>query len=380
MEKIIDFFQSSIAGGITLMVMSALGVVLANSMFAEQYFAFLNYPIGNLSVLLWINDALMAIFFLLVGLEVKREMIDGQLNTNQKRILPGLAAFFGLAVPGIIYVLINGGGGPYVRGWAIPTATDIAFALGVVALLGSQVPTSLKVFLTALAIMDDLMAIVIIALFYSSELSFMYLGLAAVVMGGLYILNKKDVIKPLPYLILGFFLWLFVLKSGIHATLAGVMLAFFVPFKVVKGDTTYRPLEAWEHGLSNYVTFLVVPIFGFANAGVSFGSFALADLAHPIVLGITFGLFLGKQLGIFTLVYSLVKLKLVPMPERASWVQVYGVSLVCGIGFTMSLFVALLAFTEPYMQEYAKIGVFAGSILSGLLGYMVLRFAKEPTV
>lgn len=380
MRSLVFFFQSGSAGGIVLMLASLLGIIIANSPFAAHYFDFLQFKFAGLSTLLWINDALMAIFFLYVGLEVKREMLHGQLNSNKKRVLPGLAALFGLLVPAIIYVVFNYGNTAQLDGWAIPTATDIAFALGVIALLGDRVPASLKVFLTALAIMDDLMAIIIIALFYSSNLLYSYLLGALACLIVLFLFNRKNIISPWPYIAVGTVLWFCVLKSGIHATLAGVVLALMIPFKAFSSERVISPLVEWEHALNPWVTFLITPIFGFANAGVSFNGFSLHDLLHPIVLGIALGLFVGKQLGVFTLVYSMVKLNFVTMPEEVTWAQVYGVALICGIGFTMSLFVSLLAFSDVQLQEYSKIGVFLGSLLSGLLGYIVLRMAPKKTI
>ena len=378
MKKLVFFFRSASAGGICLMLASIVGIIFANSPWADAYFSLLDFQVGPLSVLLWINDALMAIFFLLVGLEIKREMVSGQLNTNAKRFLPGIAAFFGLSVPAIIYIYIAGGTPEYVRGWAIPTATDIAFALGVLALLGSRVPVAMKVFLTALAIMDDLMAIIIIALFYSDSLQLFYLASAAAIIGGLILMNRSGYIRPLSYIFMGIALWICLLKSGLHATLAGVILAMTIPYHGVRRFRHVSPLIEWEHALHNWVTFLIIPVFGFANAGVSFAGFEQELLLDPVVVGITAGLFLGKQIGVFGTVFLLVKTKLVPMPERTTWIQVYGISLLCGIGFTMSLFVAALAFPGSAIQEHAKIGIFAGSIISGIAGYIVLRLTSEP--
>lgn len=376
MNRFIFFFQSASAGGVILMLASIVGIILANSGLAQTYMDVLAYEAGPLSVLLWINDALMAIFFLYVGLEVKREMMHGQLNTNPKRFLPGIAAFFGLAVPGIIYYFFAQGNAEYIRGWGVPTATDIAFAIGVITLLGDRVPTSLKVFLTALAIMDDLMAIVIIAVFYTETIHFFYLFAALVHIIALLYINKQGYIRPITYLLLGIGLWVCILKSGLHATLAGVILALTIPYHGVRAGRHVSPLVEWEHALNPWVTFLIIPIFGFANAGVSFHGVSLEDFTNPVVLGIACGLFFGKQIGIFTSVFALVKCKLVSMPENATWLQVYGTATVCGIGFTMSLFVALLAFTDVHVQEMAKIGIFLGSILSGVVGYVILRLAK----
>ena len=372
-DKIVHFFRSEPAAGIVLMVAAVLGMIMANSGAADVYFGVLKSYVAGLSVLHWVNDGLMALFFLYVGLEVKRELLEGELDTNAKRLLPSLAAFGGLAVPALIYLLINGFNSPTSKGWAIPAATDIAFALGVLALLGSRVPVSLKIFLTALAIMDDLAAIVVIALFYTAELHTLYLLLAAVVLAALVALNLKGVLNNKPYMILGAILWFLVLKSGIHATLVGVVLALTIPLRV-NDSVKEAPLLQWEHGLSPWVAFLIVPIFGFANAGVSFASFSWAWLMEPVVLGITLGLFVGKQLGIFGLVWLLVKTGLAKLPQGANFMQLYGVSLLCGIGFTMSLFISLLAFNDPQWQDYSKVGVFIGSLLSGVLGYLVLRF------
>ena len=372
-DKIVHFFRSEPAAGIVLMVAAVLGMIMANSGAADVYFGVLKSYVAGLSVLHWVNDGLMALFFLYVGLEVKRELLEGELDTNAKRLLPSLAAFGGLAVPALIYLLINGFNSPTSKGWAIPAATDIAFALGVLALLGSRVPVSLKIFLTALAIMDDLAAIVVIALFYTAELHTLYLLLAAVVLAALVALNLKGVLNNKPYMILGAILWFLVLKSGIHATLAGVVLALTIPLRV-NDSVKEAPLLQWEHGLSPWVAFLIVPIFGFANAGVSFASFSWAWLMEPVVLGITLGLFVGKQLGIFGLVWLLVKTGLAKLPQGANFMQLYGVSLLCGIGFTMSLFISLLAFNDPQWQDYSKVGVFICSLLSGVLGYLVLRF------
>jgi len=387
MNRLVFFFQSSTAGGIILMLASVLGIILANSSFSDLYFNFLNTHVGPLTVSLWVNDALMAIFFLLVGLEVKREMMHGQLKTNADRLLPGIAALFGVIVPALIYMFFTHSFSEYIRGWAVPTATDIAFALGVVAILGNKVPTSLKVFLTALAIIDDLMAIIVIALFYTDQLNFLFLFGAVMVTGILIYINKKDYARPISYIILGVLLWVCLLKSGLHATLAGVILALTIPYHSAKAERqktefdsyiwTYKhtsPLVEWEHSLSNIVTFIITPIFGFVNAGVSFAEITLADFANPMVLGITLGLFIGKQVGVFGTVFTLVKMKIVKMPEGASWIDVYGVALLCGIGFTMSLFVSLLAYNTQHAQETAKLGIFAGSIISAVTGYIVLKY------
>lgn len=379
-QKIKYFLSLPTAGGIVLMFSAILGLLIANSPLSELYFSILSHDIAGLSILHWINDALMAIFFLYVGLELKREFISGELATNAQRILPGLAAFAGLAVPAVIYFLFNQHDSTAISGWAIPTATDIAFALGIVALLGSRVPLSLKIFLTALAIIDDLAAILIIAIFYSNELNLLYLlgALGALLL--LIFFNMKGITHAFCYIIVGIILWFLVLQSGIHATLAGVVLAMTIPLNSVKTNRKGEaPLIAWEHALSNWVGFLIIPLFGLANAGVSFAGLELSMLTHPIVLGVAFGLFFGKQIGIFGMVFLGEKLGIFKRPTGATWLQVYGISLLCGIGFTMSLFISMLAFISPELQDISKIGVFLGSLISGILGYLLLRFNSQKS-
>jgi Na+:H+ antiporter, NhaA family len=368
------FLGSEAAGGVILMAAAAVALALANSPLSNAYFGVLGTYVAGLSILHWINDALMALFFLLVGLEIKREFIDGQLSTWPRRILPGLAAVGGMVAPALIYVALNVGNPATLRGWAIPTATDIAFALGVLALLGPRVPVSLKIFLTALAIIDDLGAVAIIAVFYTADLSLAWLALAALTLAVLAALNRAGVKRVSLYLALGAVLWFFVLKSGVHATLAGVALALTVPLRPSPGrpDDPTSPLHILEHGLHPLVAFLVVPMFGFANAGVALGEMALFA---PVPLGIAAGLFFGKQIGVFLTTWVAVKLDWADCPEDATFVQVYGVSLLCGIGFTMSLFIGLLAFpSSPELQETVKIGVLTGSTLSALAGAIILRF------
>ncbi len=377
MGRFLRFIQSPSSGGIVLIIASVIAVMLANSPYGDSYFHFLHTEVAGLAMHLWINDALMAIFFLYVGLEVKREMMIGQLNTNAKRLYPGLAAFFGFLVPAIIYYGFTMHDNAISHGWAIPAATDIAFALGVLALVERKVPLSLKAFLTALAVIDDLMAIVVIALFYTSNLALGYLGIVAAIIVVLLILNKKNLYHPIVFLLLGIALWYCVFRSGLHATLAGVILALTIPLTVEKNGEITHPLISWEHALSASVTFLIIPIFGFANAGVSFGSTSLSDLTHPVVLGIALGLFIGKQVGIFGLSLTLIKFGIVPMPSGAKWRHVYGVSMLCGIGFTMSLFVAMLSFAEPIYMDYAKIGVFVGSIGSAVAASLLLMTGKD---
>lgn len=372
------FLKSEAAGGVLLMVSAALALIIANSPVAPLYFAALGSYVAGLSILHWINDALMAVFFLLVGLEIKREFLEGQLSSWSRRALPGIAALGGMVVPALIYLALTRGDPVAMRGWAIPAATDIAFALGVLALLGSRVPVSLKIFLTALAIIDDLGAVVIIALFYTSNLSLPMLGLAGACIVGLLVLNRLHVTKLWAYLALGALLWFFVLKSGVHATLAGVALALTIPI----GDGSdsdepeHSPLHTLEHWLHPYVAFLIVPIFGFANAGVSFAGMTPASALAPVPLGIALGLFVGKQIGVFGFSWVAVKAGLAAMPAQANYAQLYGVALLCGIGFTMSLFIGALAFPgHPELGDATKIGVLLGSVVSALLGAAVLRLA-----
>ncbi|HEY8578831.1 MAG TPA: Na+/H+ antiporter NhaA [Beijerinckiaceae bacterium] len=372
------FMSSEASGGLVLMAVAALALVIANSPLQQAYFGALKTYVGGLSVLHWINDALMAVFFLLVGLEIKREMLTGQLSTWSRRALPGVAAAGGMIAPALVYVAFNAGSPQTLAGWAIPAATDIAFALGVLSLLGSRAPTSLKVFLTALAIIDDLGAVIIIALFYTAQLNGLALLGAAGVLAALVVLNLYRVASLAPYLALGVVLWALVLLSGVHATLAGVVLALAIPLHV--GRTEDSPLLHLEHALQPWVAFLVVPIFGFANAGVSFAGMTPAALLAPVPMGVAAGLFVGKQIGVFGATWAAVRLGLAPMPERAGWAQVYGVSLLCGIGFTMSLFIGLLAFPNaPALQDEVKLGVLMGSLVSGLAGAAVLALAGPRT-
>lgn len=378
MRRLLFFVTSSSADGVLLLIAAALGLVIANTPLYHIYEETLEMQLGPLPVHLWINDVLMSIFFLFVGLEVKREMINGELNTNAKRMLPGISALCGLLVPALIYYAINSGNAIDVRGWAIPTATDIAFAIAIVTALGRRVPLAMKSFLTALAVMDDLMAIVVIAIFYTSSIAWLYLVGAAVITGLLIYMNKSGYIRPIPYIVLGIGLWYCVFNSGLHATLAGVILAMTIPFSGIRQGRHVSPIMEWEHALNNWVALLIIPLFGLANTGVSFAAFDVDSLANPVVLGIVLGLFFGKQIGVFGSLFALVKAKVVPMPAQTSWLQVYGIALCCGIGFTMSLFISLLAFTPGMAgapQELAKVGIFVGSILSGVLGYIVLRLA-----
>ncbi|TAJ70739.1 MAG: Na+/H+ antiporter NhaA [Phenylobacterium sp.] len=376
-----EFLDSEAAGGVLLMGAAALALFIANSPLSKDYIDLLHAHVGGLSVLHWINDGLMAVFFLFVGLEIKREFLDGQLSTWANRALPGIAAAGGVAVPALIYVAINAGSPETLRGWAIPTATDIAFALGVLSLLGSRVPTSLKVFLATLAIVDDVVAVLVIAVFYTAEINLAALAGAGVTTLLLVALNRLKILRLAPYVVLGVALWWLVLLSGVHATVAGVVLAMTIPLRRIKGapDDMTSPLHRLEHGLSPWVAFLVVPVFGFANAGVSFAGMTPAIALEPITLGVAVALFVGKQVGVFGAAALAIKLRLANVPVAASWAQLYGVSLLCGIGFTMSLFIGLLAFPNPALQDEVKVGVLLGSLVSALCGAALLSVAKrEP--
>ena len=376
-----ELLESGAAGGLLLMASAVLALFVANSALADGYFNALHVSFARLDLLHWINDGLMAIFFLFVGLEIKREFLDGQLATWANRALPCIAAAGGVIVPGLIYAGVNMGSSDTLRGWAIPAATDIAFALGVLSLLGSRVPTSLKVFLATLAIVDDLVAVLVIAVFYTAELNIAALvgaGIATLLLVGF---NRLKVKRLAPYLVLGVALWWLVLLSGVHATIAGVVLAMTIPLRASKAapDDATSPLHRLEHALSPWVAFLVVPIFGFANAGVSFAGMTPAVLAEPVTLGVALGLFLGKQLGVFGAAWLAIRLGVARLPVAASWAQLYGVSLLCGIGFTMSLFIGLLAFRDPALQNEVKVGVLLGSLTSALLGAALLSLAKKRT-
>jgi len=362
------------------MAAAAIALVIANSPLAPAYSHTLHLDVGPLSLLHWINDGLMALFFLLVGLEIKREFLDGELATWPRRVLPGLAAAGGMIVPALIYLAINAGQPANVRGWAVPTATDVAFALGVLMLLGKRVPVSLKIFLTALAIIDDLGAVAMIALVYTNELSVIWLGLAIATVVLLLVLNRARVTALAPYLIFGALLWFFTLKSGVHATLAGVALALTIPLRVSPGkpDDEQSLLHRLEQALQPWVGYLVVPMFGFANAGVRIAGIEGGAAFGDIPLGVAAGLFFGKQLGVFGSSWAAIRFGFADCPRDASLLQLYGVSVLCGIGFTMSLFVGLLAFPgAPELQGGVKLGVLVGSLSSALLGTMILLFARR---
>jgi NhaA family Na+:H+ antiporter len=382
-DGIADFLKLESAGGLLLVAAAVLALIFSNSPLRQAYDDLLKIPVemrfGSFALakplLLWINDGLMAIFFLLVGLEVKREVIEGELSTPAQIVLPVVAGLGGMVVPALIYFIFNRGNGAALNGWAIPTATDIAFALGVLSLLGKRVPVSLKIFLTAVAIADDLGAIVIIALFYTAELSIAMLFLAAVAIAVLIALNLQKVTRIAPYVMVGVILWVFVLKSGVHATLAGVAIAFAVPLKTTDAQGV-APLHQLEHSLHPWVAFGVLPVFAFANAGVSFAGVTLTALAEPLPLGIAVGLFAGKLIGVFGASAILIRLGLAKLPEGAGWLQLMGVAALCGVGFTMSLFIGSLAFDGPGYFTPLRLGVIAGSALSGVTGYLLLRFAS----
>ena len=378
------FFQLEAASGLVLLIAAIIALVISNSNLSELYFStleqYLFIGINNfglkLSVHHWINDLLMAVFFFFVTLEIKREFIQGELSNLKKALLPIIGAVGGMVIPALVYVSINLGNSETLNGWAIPSATDIAFSLGILSLLGSRVPISLKIFLTALAIIDDLGAILIIAFFYSGDLSISYLSLILISYILLLILNKFGIKKFIPYLIIGSFMWFFTYKSGIHATIAGVLLASTIPHRAKEKD--FSLLIKLEHAISPYVAFIIMPIFAFANAGVNLTGLSFSSLLAPVPLGILLGLFVGKQVGVMVISYLAVKLGAAQMPDKSNWLSLYGVSILTGIGFTMSLFVGNLAFVEntQYMDG-VKIGVLSGSLLSTIFGYFILLYASK---
>jgi NhaA family Na+:H+ antiporter len=379
-----EFLRLESAGGILLLLAAALALALDNSPLSPLYQHALELPFGitlgpfalQKTLLHWINDGLMAVFFFLVGLEIKREVLEGELSSVRQVALPGLCALGGMAAPAAVYLLLNWQTPETHDGWAIPAATDIAFAVGVMALLGRRVPEGLKIFLLALAIIDDLGAIVIIALFYTADLSLLSLALAGLGILGLAVLNRMGVLRLTPYILLGIFVWVCVLKSGVHATLAGVALAFAIPLKV-PGDAAHAPLRRCEHALHPWVTFGIMPVFAFANAGVSLTGTGLATLLQPITLGVALGLFLGKQIGVMGIAVLGRLLGLLRLPEGVSWSQMYGAAVLTGIGFTMSLFIGTLAFPGPETAAELRLGVLTGSIASAVFGFLVLRLAPQ---
>ena len=378
------FFKLEAASGLLLLISAVIALIISNSDYSTLYFetleTYLFVGINNfgikMSVVHWINDALMAAFFFFVTLEIKREFLQGELSNRKQALLPIIAAIGGMLVPALIYIYINFQNTVTLSGWAIPSATDIAFSLGVLSLLGSRVPLSLKVFLTALAIIDDLGAIVIIAFFYSGDLSIIYLTLLLLTFIGLLMLNKLNIKKFLPYLILGLILWFFTHESGIHATISGVLLATVIPHR--KKEKDFSLLTKVEHKISPYVAFGIMPLFALANAGVSLNGVNLNSLLSPVPLGILLGLFVGKQIGVFLFSIVSIKLKIAQMPNNSNWVSFYGVGILTGIGFTMSLFIGNLAFADntQYMDG-VKIGVLAGSLLSTLVGYFLLLMTSK---
>ncbi len=381
-----EFLRLESASGILLLIAAVLAMIVENSAAKPLYDALLGTPVqisvGEFEIakplLLWVNDGLMAIFFFLVGLELKREIVQGELSNPARVALPVIAAIGGMAIPAAIYTFINWGDEIALQGWAIPAATDIAFALGVLSLLGSRVPNALKLFLLTLAIVDDMGAIVIIAIFYTSNLSLTSLIFAVAAIVALFILNRRGVLDIAPYLVVGLVLWAAVLKSGVHATLAGVVLAFFIPIKNAS-DAESSPLEKLEHDLHPTVAYGILPLFAFANTGVSLQGVSLSSLLEPVPLGIAAGLFFGNQIGVFSFSWMAVKLGIARLPEGVNWVQIYGVALLCGIGFTMSLFISSLAF-EQGGGNFAvddRLGILCGSILSAVAGYALLRFISR---
>jgi Na+:H+ antiporter, NhaA family len=387
MKALSDFLKMEAAGGIVLVLAAAVALVVANSALEPYYYELLSIPVrigaGTFEIAkplrLWINDGLMAIFFFLVGLEIKREFLEGELSTGDRALLPAIGAVGGMALPALIYVAINIGQPENLNGWAIPAATDIAFALGVLALLGSRVPFSLKVLLTAVAILDDLGAIIIIAVFYTENLSTSSLYLALGALAVLAAMNIAGVRKLAPYLVVGAVMWTFLLKSGVHATLAGVALAMTIPLVEKEGVSV---LKSCEHGLHKWVAFGVLPVFGFANAGVSFDGMTWGSFFEPITLGIALGLFIGKQIGVFTFLWLAIRSKIARMPDEATWAQLYGIALLCGIGFTMSLFIGGLAWEHEDNAAAVRLGVLTGSVISAIVGAVVLIGAgrKRPVV
>ena len=387
-STIASFFKLESAGGLMLILAAVLAMILANSPLDHVYHWMLSMPVevrvGPLEIakplILWINDGLMAIFFFLIGLELKREMLEGELSDKRNIILPGVGAIGGMAVPALIYLYFNYKDPVAVQGWAIPAATDIAFALGVLALLGSKVPTSIKIFLTSLAIFDDIGAIVIIAFFYTAKISALSLIIVALCIPVLAYLNRQNVTSKSPYILIGVIMWIAMLKSGVHATLAGVLLAMFIPLNS-KSQPGYSPLKSMEHDLHTIVAFFVLPVFAFANAGISILGVTSEQLLHSVPVGIGLGLFVGKQVGIFGLCWLFIKMKVTKLPAGMSWMSLYGTSAICGIGFTMSLFVGSLAFESAGVNEVfdERLGIILGSLASGVLGYFVLLASlKKP--
>jgi NhaA family Na+:H+ antiporter len=379
------FAQMEASGGIILIAAAVLAMIFANTALNEFYQALLAMPVeakvGNLEIakplILWINDGLMAVFFFLVGLELKRELIEGELSDKRNIILPGIGALGGMIAPALIYLYFNYKDPAAVSGWAIPAATDIAFALGVLALLGSRVPISIKIFLTSLAIFDDVGAIIIIAIFYTHKISLTALVIVALCIPVLYFLNKRDVLSKAPYILVGIVMWVATLKSGVHATLAGVVLAMFIPLSSVKNPSVSM-LKIMEDRLHSVVAYIILPVFAFANAGISLMGMGSEQLLHSVTIGVALGLFLGKQLGIFGICWLFLKLKLVTLPKGMNTASLYGTSVLCGIGFTMSLFIGSLAFDNNGTLLFdERLGIVIGSLVSGVVGYLCLRYSLD---
>ncbi|RJX65048.1 Na+/H+ antiporter NhaA [Vibrio sinensis] len=370
-----DFFKMESAGGILLVIAAAIAMTIANTPLNGMYETFLHTYVFNMSVSHWVNDGLMAVFFLLIGLEVKRELLEGALKSKETAIFPAIAAVGGMLAPALVYVLFNFNDAEAISGWAIPAATDIAFALGIMALLGKRVPVSLKVFLLALAIIDDLGVVVIIALFYTGDLSTTALAVGFAMTGLLFVLNSRHVTKLTPYMIVGAILWFAVLKSGVHATLAGVVIGFSIPLKGNKGERS--PLKHMEHALHPYVAFFILPLFAFANAGISLEGVSVDGLTSMLPLGIAMGLLVGKPLGIFSFSWVAVKMGVAKLPEGINFKHIFAVSVLCGIGFTMSIFISSLAFgpVNAEFDTYARLGILMGSTTAAILGYILLHMS-----
>ncbi len=381
------FFKMESSSGILLMFSAVLAVVFANTFLVDYYDQILSTPveikIGALEIakplLLWINDGLMAVFFFLVGLELKRELIEGELSDKRNIILPGVGAIGGMLIPALIYLYFNHNDPIAVKGWAIPAATDIAFALGVLSLLGSRVPVSIKVFLTSLAIFDDIGAILIIALFYTEKISFTALIIVAFCIIVLSIFNKRNILSKSPYILVGIIMWVAALKSGIHATLAGVILAMFIPIRA-NANPGISPLKSLENDLHSVVAFFVLPVFAFANAGINLTGIGMEQVLHDVSIGVALGLIFGKQLGVFGFCWLFIKLKLTDMPKGMNWSTLFGTAALCGIGFTMSLFIGSLAFEHSHVNLVfdERLGIIMGSLVSGIIGYLILRARLSP--
>lgn len=388
-EFIRSFLKQEASAGILLMMAALAAIVIANSALSPWYDMLLTTPVavqvGTFAVdkplLLWVNDGLMAVFFFLVGLELKREFLEGELKDKRNVTLPAFGAVGGMVIPVLFYMYFNMGDDTAMQGWAIPAATDIAFALGILSLLGKRVPLSLKVFLTSLAIFDDVGAIVIIAMFFTEQITLSALVIVALSITGLFFMNKRGVTAKSVYILMGLIMWTAMLKSGVHATLAGVILAAFIPMRDPK-NPEISPLKDLEHDLHTAVAFMILPIFAFCNAGIDLGAMTTTDLMHPITLGIAAGLFVGKQLGVFAFCWVALKLKLCELPKGMTMTSLYGAAILCGVGFTMSLFIGSLAFEETGVDLFfdERLGILIGSILSGVAGYLVLRHAKRSDV